>query len=173
MVARHMCGLMSPEGFYASPMDFRPVATFAAGVFSSVIPNKIVCANLPRRRWGDGALSQEHVEAFMALAVGDLSIRDVTETAGEGEELVGRVTLADGRTESFTMRAEKRPDPTPLFATMNAIAARQGAGRFIAVASAGEGLIVVWLRPEEKIAFRAWADMQYCAAGPAPVDWFD
>ncbi|WP_457798436.1 hypothetical protein [Methylocystis sp. S23] len=103
----------------------------------------------------------------MALAVGDLSIRDVTETAGEGEELVGRVTLADGRTESFTMRAEKRPDPTPLFATMNAIAARQGAGRFIAVASAGEGLIVVWLRPEEKIAFPAWADMQYCAAGPA------
>ncbi|QGM97130.1 hypothetical protein [Methylocystis parvus] len=121
-----------------------------------------------------GQYAPEHVEAFMALAVGDLSIQDVTETRGEGEEeLVGRVTLADGRTESFTMRAEKRPDPTPLFETMNAIAALQGAGRFIAVVSAGEDLIVVRLQPEEKIAFRAWADRQYCAAGPLPVDWFD
>lgn len=120
-----------------------------------------------------GEYLRQQVNDLEALACGDFAIKSIAESA-EPDRLAGRIALDYGRSASFKLRDEKRPDVTPLFKAMNSLIAPSGNGRFAAVSTgSGEELIAVYLRPGEQIAFRAWEERQHCASGPAPVDWFD
>jgi hypothetical protein len=122
---------------------------------------------------GPGEYVPQRVGEVAGLACGDFGIESITESK-EARRLIGCVTLSDGQSGTFELIHEKRPDLTPLFKAMNSLAAPLGIGRFVAVLTgSNEDLIAVYLRPSEQTAFRIWEARQYCAGGPAPVDWFN
>ncbi len=120
-----------------------------------------------------GEYLPQHVGELESLACGDLVVQSVTESHRQ-DRLIGHVVLADGHSGDIEISDEKRPDLTPFFEAMNALVAHLRKGRFaVALANNEEHLIAVYLRPHEESAFRDWADRQYCAGGPFPVDWFE
>ncbi len=122
---------------------------------------------------GPGEYVRQHVGELGALACGDFEIQSIIDSHKSGR-LVGRVTLRDGQSGSFEVIDEKRPDLTPFFKAMNSLVAPLGKGRFLAVLTgSSEDVIALYLRPSEQIAFRNWEERQYCAGGPAPVDWLE
>ena len=122
---------------------------------------------------GPGEYVRQHVGELASLACGDFEIQSITDSHSSGR-LVGHITLRDGQSGSFEVRDEKRPDLTPFFKAMNSLVAPLGKGRFVALLTgSSEDVIVLYLRPSEQIAFRNWEERQYCAGGPAPVDWLE
>jgi hypothetical protein len=120
-----------------------------------------------------GEYLPQHVGELESLACGDFVVQSVTELHLQ-DRLIGHVVLADGHSGDIEISDEKRPDLTPFFEAMSALVAHLRKGRFVvALSDNGEALIAVYLRPHEEPAFRDWAERQYCAGGPFPVDWFE
>lgn len=116
---------------------------------------------------------RQHVEELCSLTCGDIKIRSLKATQ-RADRLIGIVTLTDGRHIELNFSAEKRPDLTPFFKSMNALVKPSGVGRFLVVPTgSSEDLVALYLRPSEQIAFREWAERQHCAGNPAPIDWLD
>lgn len=120
---------------------------------------------------GPGEFLAEHVGELESLACGDFTVQSVMETR-ETNLLVGRVTLSDGQSAAFEIGDEKRPDLDPLLKAMNSLIAHLNKGRFVAVVTGNsDSFIVVYLRPQEQVAFRDWSERQRFADGSAPGDW--
>lgn len=122
---------------------------------------------------GPGEYVPQHVHELEALACGDFVVQSVTETK-KPRLLAGGVTLSDGQYASFEIVDEKRPDLTPFLKAMNSLIAHLDKGRFMAVVTgSSEGFIVLYLRPDEQVAFRSWSEGQRFADGSIPGDWLD
>ena len=113
---------------------------------------------------GPGDYVPQKVKELEALACGDFTIELVTETR-KSDFLVGRVTLSDGQSVSFDIRKEKRPDLTSFFKAMNSLIAHLDKGRFIVVPNSGDDGFVLYLRGDEQVAFRHWAERQRYSDG--------
>jgi hypothetical protein len=122
---------------------------------------------------GFGEYVPQHVRELEALACGDFAVQSVTETK-RPNILVGEVTLSDGQFVSFEIGDRKRPDLTPFLDAMNSLIAPLDKGRFVTVVTGNsEGFIVLYLRPHEQVAFRAWSERQHFADGSTPGDWLE
>ncbi|MFG1343554.1 hypothetical protein V5F59_01555 [Xanthobacter autotrophicus DSM 431] len=162
-----MSGLLSKN----QPMSDRALADMIDAHSQSVFENVYTICSVDEHQPGEYV--PQHVRELEALACGDFLVQSVTEAAKPGL-LVGSVTLSDGRSVTFEISDEKRPDLTPFLLAMNSLVAHLGKGRFVAVETgSSEGFTVLYLRPNEQIAFRNWSVQQRFADGSVPGDWFE
>jgi hypothetical protein len=115
----------------------------------------------------------DRVWDLKALAGNDFDIASVT-ARGDKRRISGELALADGRKASFEIEDRKRPDLLPFLKAVNALIAPLNRGRFVTVENgSGESFIALYLRPDELIAFRTWAEKQYFADGTTPGNWLE
>lgn len=118
-----------------------------------------------------GEYLTQRIRELISLTCGDFEIDSISESRKAGQ-LFGQVALSDGRSVSFQVEDEKRPDLTPFFNAMNSLIAPSGKGRFLAFsAESSESLVAAYLRPSEQIAFRRWEEEQTRIGNVVPVDW--
>lgn len=114
------------------------------------------------------AYVEEKLRELEALAGGDFQIQSITGVE-KAETIVGHVVVAGGRSTSFEIEQDKRPDVTPMFQSLNDLITDIGRGGFeVVFTGSSEDLIAVYLRPDEKASFLTWAGQQHYADGSSP-----